>query len=210
MAKLTIAVPKGILLNETKEMLKKVGVSVNVPQEKSRKLIFEDKTKEYKFILIRPQDIPVYVEHGTADLGIVGKDVLLEGAQAVSELMDLQYGSCDLVVAAPKNKKININKLKPYTRVSTKYIHASEEYFRSRGLKVELIKLYGSVEIAPIVGLSDIVVDLSSTGKTLEENGLEIISRITTSTARLIANRISLKIKYNEIIKLMNRIKSVL
>lgn len=209
MTKLTIALTKGVLLNDTKELLRKIGISINIPIEKSRKLIFEDKTKEYKFILIRPTDVPVYVEHGTADLGIVGKDVLLEGPEMVAELMDLKYGSCDLVIAAPKNKKIDIKNLKPYTRVATKYINTSEEYFRSKGLKVELIKLYGSVEIAPLVELSDIIVDLASTGKTLEENGLEIISKITNSTARLIANRVSLKVKYQEIIKFVNKIRSL-
>lgn len=210
MTRLTIAIPKGALLNETKDLLKNIGIPINAIQEKSRKLIFENITKEYKFILIRAQDVPVYVEHGTADLGIVGKDVLMEGPEVVAELMDLKYGGCDLVVASLKNKKININNLKPYTRVATKYINVSEEYFRNKGLIVELIKLYGSVEIAPLVGLSDIIVDLTSTGKTLKENGLEIVTKITNSTARLIANRVSLKTKYNEIMKLVKKIKSTL
>lgn len=205
MSKLTIAVPKGVLLNGTKELLRKMGITV--PLDKSRKLAFEDKNKEYKFILIRPTDVPVYVEHGTADLGIVGKDVLLETPEIVAELMNLNYGKCDLVVAAPKKSRIKLDTLKPYTRVATKYVKIAEEYFKGKGLKVELIKLYGSVEIAPLVGLSDVIVDLVSTGRTLKENELEIVSTIMSSTARLVSNSVGLKVKHQEIVKFVNKIQ---
>lgn len=203
---LTIALAKGYLLEEALKMFKKAGIEIANPEASSRKLSFEDKSKKYKFLVIRPADVPVYVEHGAADLGIAGKDILEEGQENVAELLDLKFGKCKLVVANLKGSK---NIYKANIRIATKFVNSAEKYFRNKGIKAEVIKLYGSVELAPKVGLADAVVDLVATGKTLKENGLVITDTILDSTARLIANKIKLRVNYPEIYELASKIQAL-
>lgn len=203
---LTIALSKGYLLKEAFKLFAKVGIEVDPAEAESRKLEIKDKSGNYSFLLLRPADVPVYVEYGAADLGITGWDVLVEGSFKVTKLLDLKFGRCSLVVAGLKNKYTK-ETLRSDLRVATKFVNSAANYFRDKGLDVELIKLYGSVELAPVQGLSDIIVDLTASGTTLKENGLEIIDRVYDATAYLVANSIKVKTKYNDIIKLSSELK---
>lgn len=205
---LTIALSKGYLMKEALKLLEKTGARLPVI-DLTRKLEFMDTQRKYRFLIVRPMDVPVYVEYGAADLGIVGKDVLLENVCKLTELLDLKFGYCRLVVAALKGR-YKSETLHSDLRVATKFVNSATAYFEKRGLDVELIKLYGSVELAPLDGLSDVIVDLVATGKTLQENGLEIIDEIYDTTARLIANRVKIKSKYTEIMALAKKMKGVL
>lgn len=206
---LTIALSKGYLLKEAFKLFAKVGIDVDPAEAESRKLQITDKSGQYSFLLLRPADVPVYVEYGAADLGITGLDVLVEGNFKVTKLLDLQFGRCSLVVAGLRNK-FTKDTLRSDLRVATKFVNSAADYFRNKGLEVELIKLYGSVELAPVQGLSDVIVDLTASGKTLKENGLEIIDNVYDATAYLVANSIKVKTKYNDIIKLANALKKQL
>ena len=199
---LTIALAKGYLLDPTIKALARIGIVIEPKELNSRKLKIQDKSGQYSFLLLRPADVPVYVEYGAAALGITGKDVLVEGGLKITQLLDLGYGRCQLALAGLKKSKFKKNKLPADLRVATKFVNSTAEYFRNRGLEVEIIKLYGSVELGPAGGLSDLIVDLTASGNTLKENGLEIIDTIYASTACLIANSIQVKTKYNDIIKL--------
>jgi ATP phosphoribosyltransferase len=205
---LTIALSKGYLLKEALQLLKKIGL--RIPEgDLSRKLEFADLDRKCRFLIVRPADVPVYVEYGAADLGIAGKDVLLEGNYKLAELLDLKFGYCRLVVAGRKGA-YRPDTLTSGLRVATKFVNSAAAYFEKLGLDVELIKLYGSVELAPLDGLSDVIVDLVATGKTLQENGLEIIAPVYETTARLIANRVRVKSKYAEIMALAKKVKRAL
>ncbi|HAR62566.1 MAG: ATP phosphoribosyltransferase [Candidatus Margulisiibacteriota bacterium] len=203
---ITIAIPKGSLFKPSVQVLEKIGVNFQ-KDDASRKLTYFDKDGKYKFIIVRPMDVPVYVEHGAADLGIVGKDVLNESACSIAELVDLKFGYCKLAIAALRDQNFKEKGLLPNLRVATKFMHCADKYFRTIDLKVEIIKLYGSIELAPIVGLSDVIVDLVATGQTLHENGLEIIETIFESTARFISNKVSFKTHYPQIIKMAQGLK---
>jgi ATP phosphoribosyltransferase len=204
---LTIALSKGYLLSEALKVFRKVGLRVPDADEISRKLEFADADQKCRFLIVRPADVPVYVEYGAADLGVAGKDVLLEGRHKITELLDLKFGRCRLVVAALRGAHRK-DTLRDGLRVATKFLNSAAEYFQEKlGLDIELIKLYGSVELAPLDGLSDVIVDLVATGRTLQENGLEVVDEIYASTARLIANRVKAKSRYGEIMALAHRIK---
>jgi ATP phosphoribosyltransferase len=206
---LTIALSKGYLLKEAFKLFAKVGIEVDPAEAESRKLQITDKSGQYSFLLLRPADVPVYVEYGAADLGITGLDVLVEGSFNVTKLLDLRFGRCSLVVAGLKGR-FTKDTLRSDLRVATKFVNSAADYFRNKGLEVELIKLYGSVELAPVQGLSDVIVDLTASGKTLKENGLDIIDDVYDATAYLVANSIKVKTKYNDIIKLANALKKQL
>lgn len=205
---ITIAIPKGSLFNESLDLLEQIGIHVH-REGFGRKLAYYDTEGRYKFIVVRPMDVPVYVEHGAADLGIVGKDVLNESQCSIAELVDLKFGYCRMVIAALKDHNFTERGLTPNLRVATKFIHSAEAYFRKIDLKVELIKLYGSIELAPIVGLSDVIVDLVATGATLKENGLEVVTTIFETTARFIANKVSFKTHYDQIVHMSGALKAV-
>jgi ATP phosphoribosyltransferase len=203
---ITIAIARGRLLDEAGALLIKAGYAVNSILKDSRKLIFEYPKLNLKFLIIRPTDIPAYVEYGAADCGIVGKDTLIEEKHDLYEPLDLRIGKCKLVVAAPKGFDFSSNKS---LRVATKYPKTSYEHFTRLGVGVEIIKLYGSVELAPLVGLSDVIVDLTASGETLRKNNLVEFETITDITARLVVNRVSMKIKSKEIKELIERLKKV-
>lgn len=207
---LTIALSKGTLLKPTKKMLKKVGLPAEGIDPDSRNMVFSYEKDAIKYIMCRPTDVPTYVEQGAADLGIVGKDVIVEQARDVFEMVDLKYGYCRFVVAAPeKMKNANLKDLN-YKRVATKFPAVAERFFRSQGLQVEIIKLHGNVELAPIMGISDIIVDIVSTGQTLRENNLIELVKIMDSTTRLIVNRVSYRTKYDRIQPLIETMQRII
>ena len=197
---LTIALAKGRMLDDTLELLEKAGLDCDMVRENGRKLIFMDQENQVSYILGKPMDIPTYVEYGAADLGIVGKDVLMEEKGEYYELMDLNIGYCRMVIAREKDKK-DID----YSTVASKYPQITEDYFERLGRQANVIKLHGSVELAPIIDLADLIVDLVSTGTTLRETNLEEVETIAEITSRLIANKGSYQIKQDRISGLIEK-----
>ena len=191
-------------------MLSKVGWTADGLSEKSRKLVITNEKARLKFIITKTADVPTYVEHGAADIGIIGKDVIAESEKNVYELLDLGFGKCHLMMAVPKDKKRPHFEDYAHTRVATKFPHIAEKFFTERGMQMEYIKLNGSIELGPIVGLSESIVDIVETGTTLRENNLEEIISIMDSTARLIVNRVSYKLKYPRIDNLVTDLKILL
>jgi ATP phosphoribosyltransferase len=201
MRKLTIAISKGRLQTESLNLLARAGLSVSSEMLASRRLAVEDESGRYRFIFVKPADVPVYVEHGIADCGIVGRDVLLESEADVLQRLTLRIGGCRMVVAAPSDQPLSSYGM---LRVATKYPRIAARHFGSRGLSVEIIQLSGSVEVAPLLGLADCIVDLVETGRTLRENGLRIVEVIAESTARLIVNRASYHLKAEAVAALID------
>ncbi len=203
---LTLALPKGRLLPPALDILRSMGL--DGVEADSRKLIFSDEKHGLRFLILKPADVPTYVEYGAADLGIVGKDILLEQEPDVYEPLDLGFGFCRLVVAEPKELWERDDPSKwSWVRVATKYPVLTERYFSERGIQVEMVRLDGSIELAPLVGLADRIVDLVQSGETLRANGLVEVAEITRSTARLIVNRASLKTEYSPVSQLIERLK---
>jgi ATP phosphoribosyltransferase len=197
---ITIALPKGALLSDSINLFKSVGLDFSTfLDDRNRQLQIADPTNTAKAILVRAQDVPVYVEYGQAQLGIVGYDVLLEKSAEVANLADLKFGYCRMSVAVPEASSYRRSlELPPHGRVASKFVHCAKEYFRKLDLPVEIIPLYGSVELGPITGMSEAIVDLVSTGRTLRENGLIEIDVLFESTARLIAHPLSYRLSlYN-------------
>jgi ATP phosphoribosyltransferase len=195
---LTIAVPRGALMGGTLDLLDGLGVDTAEVRSNDRKLLFEDAG----IVTMRPGDVPTYVEHGAADIGITGKDVLLEAPEReVYELLDLGYGRCEMVVARRRGDDAMGESLRRLgrVRIATKYTKIAADHFARTGRQVELVAVKGSVELAPLTGMVDGIVDLTATGKTLAENGLEVVEEIVTCTARLIANPVAHKLKAAEI-----------
>lgn len=203
----SIALPKGRMTEDAVVLFKRAGISNEVLKDVSRKLIIEDNKNAIKFMLVKPMDVPTYVEHGAADLGICGKDILLEQKKDLYEVLDLKFGFCRMVVAGPPNVKDSFLTNK---RVATKFPNVAEEFFKKKGENVEIIKLNGSVELAPIVGLSEVIVDIVETGRTLKENGLVVIEEIFSSTARLIVNKASMKTKSERIKDIILKLREVI
>lgn len=204
---LTIALPKGKLFYLAKDLFAKVGFAADNLEEKSRKLVITNEELKLKFIIAKTADVPTYVEHGAADIGVIGKDVLMEVQKDVYELLDLGFGRCHLMMAVPKDKKRA--KLTDYThtRVATKFPNVAKQFFTNKGMQMEYIKMNGSIELGPIVGLSESIVDIVETGTTLRENNLEEIAFIAEASARLIANRASFKFKFDRISKLVKALE---
>ena len=207
MTQLTIAIAKGRLQAETLDLLSRAGLGVPSETISSRRLAVEDESERYRLIFVKPADVPVYVEHGIADCGIVGRDVLLESEPDLLQPLSLNIGACRIVVAAMPNPPANqLGTL----RVATKYPRIAVRHFGSRGVAVELIQLSGSVELASVLRLADCIVDLVETGNTLRENGLKIIEVITDSTARLVVNRASYQLKADAIGQLVQSLISTM
>ena len=204
---LTLALPKGRLLEPAIELLRDLGVSAIDPE--SRKLIFRDPGRGLEILLLKPADVPAYVTYGAADLGIVGKDILLEQEPDVYEPLDLRFGFCRLVVAEPRELWEQDDPARwSWVRVATKYPRLTEQYFSSRGIQVEIVRLDGSIELAPLVGLAERIVDLVQSGETLRANGLVEVAEITRSTARLIVNRASMKTEYAAVTRLIEDMRA--
>lgn len=204
---ITIAIAKGRMQDDAIALLATAGVRVNADEIASRKLAIQDDSGSYNFIFVKPTDVPVYVEHGIADCGIVGRDVLLETEADVLLPLDLGIAKCRLVIAAmdPKIVTRSFGML----RVATKYSRLASAHFGSRGIPVEIIPLSGSVELAPVLGLANAIVDLVETGRTLNENGLSVVEVITESTGRLVVNRASYQLKSDEVGRLIAALAKV-
>ena len=202
--------PKGKLFDKSVRLLAKVGYSAENVTEDSRKLVISNEETKVRFIIAKTVDVPTYVEYGAADIGIIGKDVLLEQDKDVVELLDLGFGRCRLMMAVPEAKRRA--KLTDYAhlRVGTKYPNCAKAYFNKLGIQTEIVKLNGSIELGPIVGLSEMIVDIVETGRTLKENKLAEVDSIFTATARLIANRASFKLKFARLHKLVEDLRIVL
>ncbi len=201
---LRVAVPKGAIFDDALTALEAAGMPVGVLREDGRKLLYRAEGAE--FIVSRPSDVPVFVEHGAADIGIVGKDVLDEQRPNVVELRDLGTGVCQMVLAAPRNKVEDVRRAISHAevvRVGTKFPNVARRYFEGMGRQAEVIELHGSVELAPLVGLAECIVDLTATGTTLRENDLVVMDDISYSTARLIANRGSYRLRHSEVAALV-------
>lgn len=206
---LTIAIAKGRLQDGAFELFRRASITVPDEAAASRRLLIQDKSGRYSFILVKPADVPVYVEYGVADAGVCGYDVLTESDADVHEPLDLGFGRCRLVVAGKAESSGRGYNPLATARVATKYPRATADYFQRRGVPVELIELSGSVELAPGLGLSEHIVDLVETGRTLRDNGLVVIDTIAESTARLIVNRASYHLKRAAVASLIEALKAV-
>ena len=205
---IAVALPTGRLFPEAVDLFVALGSAGVKALRDSRRLTVEDRAAGLRFLALKPVDIPVYVEHGAADMGIVGKDLLLEQGRDVYEPLDLGFGACRLVVAEPASVRMReVRQPLSCLRVATKYPRLTERHFSQKGIQVEIVHLSGSVELAPIMGLADRVVDLVDTGRTLRENGLAEVEEILKASARLIVNRASLKTRYQAIQKVIEALR---
>lgn len=206
---LTFALGKGRLANKTMELLEKIGITCEEMKDKdSRRLIFVNEELKLKFFLSKGPDVPTYVEYGAADIGVVGKDTILEENRRVYEVLDLGYGKCQMCVCGPKSAK-ELLQHHEMIRVASKYPKIAKDYFyNQKHQTVDIIKLNGSVELGPIVGLSDVIVDIVETGSTLKENGLEVLEEICPLSARMIVNQVSMKMEAGRIKKILQALKA--
>ena len=204
---LSIALTKGRLEKKTVAMLEKMGYGTENLKDKGRALVFEDTKKDIRYFLVKSNDVITYVNHGVADIGVVGKDTLMERGNQNYELLDLQIGKCKFCVASLPGKDV-FQKV-GHVKIGTKYPHVAREYFLSRGIDVEVIKIDGSVELAPILGLADGIVDIVESGTTLKENGLVILEDVCPISARVIVNKASFKLKREEIMAVIHDLESV-
>lgn len=208
---LTFALAKGRLANKTMELLEQIGITCEEMKDKSsRKLIFVNEERKLKFFLAKGPDVPTYVEYGAADIGVVGKDTILEEARNIYEVLDLGFGKCRMCVCGPKDAK-ELLQHHELIRVATKYPRIAKDYFYNKKHQtVEIIKLNGSIELAPIVGLSEVIVDIVETGSTLRENGLGVLEEVCPLSARMVVNQVSMKMENERITKLIRDLKEVL
>ncbi len=205
---LTLALSKGRIYDEAIELLSRIGIEPTVDPGKSRKLILPSNREGLQFLIIRASDVPTYVEYGAADLGIAGKDVLAEyETEGLYEPLDLGIASCRLMTAGRKGLTFRAGE-RP--RVATKYVKTAHRFFANRGIQAEIIKLYGSMELAPLVGLADCIVDVVDTGKTLQANGLEPLELIMEVSSRLIVNKAAMKMKHAEVTGFIDEIRTAL
>ena len=202
---ISIALTKGRLEDETVKILKRAGYGVEELENKGRKLVFNDSRQEISYFLVKAKDTITYVEHGVADLAVVGKDTLMESQENYYEVLDLKFGSCKFIVASLPNK--NLFNQVGHIKIGTKYPKVAKNYFNNRGMNVEIIKIEGSVELAPILGICDGIVDIMETGITLKENGLVVLDEVCKISARVIVNKSSFKMKSKEIISFLDNIK---
>lgn len=200
-----VALPKGRLGEKVYAMFEKAGYACPSIKENSRKLIFENEEAQVRYFWVKPSDVAIYVERGAADIGVAGKDILLEYEPDIYELLDLNMGKCAMCVAAKKNFYDNCNRT---LRVATKFVNIARKYYSGKSRDIDIIKLNGSIEIAPILGLSDVIVDIVETGTTLKENDLEVKETIVPISARLISNKASFKFKTKEIEKIASALKA--
>ncbi len=209
---LVMALAKGRLMELAMDFFKGIGIESPELHSGSRKLMFDVPETNIKILLVRAVDVATYVEHGAADIGIAGKDLLMEQMCDVYEPVDLGFGHCKIVLAEPVFQNEDTARPKFYSkrRIATKYPNITERYFSEKGIPIEIVKLYGSIELAPLVGLADQIVDLTSSGATLKANNLRIVDEIAECTARVIVNRASLKLKYPEVKKVIDGMKGLL
>jgi ATP phosphoribosyltransferase len=206
---LVIALCKGRFLEPSLTALEKAGIRFPDDVATSRKLIFETDDKRFRAILVKPVDVATYVEYGAADVGIAGRDVIMESRADLLQPLDLNFGQVKIAIAGPKGSKSIDGSDHPTVRVATKYPRITLDYYNARGIPVEIIPLSGSIELAPLIGLADRIVDLVETGRTLKENGLEVVEVIAESTARLLVNRAGYQTKRDEVLQLITSLEKV-
>ena len=208
---LTFALGKGRLAKKTLEMFEQIGITCEEMKDKdTRKLIFVNEDLKLKFFLAKGPDVPTYVEYGAADIGIVGKDTILEEGRNIYEVLDLGFGKCRMCICGPENAKELLNHHE-LIRVATKYPRIAKDYFYNKKHQtVEIIKLNGSIELAPIVGLSEVICDIVETGSTLRENGLSVLEEVCPLSARMVVNQVSMKMENERITKLISDLKTVI
>lgn len=204
---INIALPKGRLGEKVYNIFEMAGYPCPSIKEDSRKLIFENSEAGIRYFWVKPSDVAIYVERGAADIGVAGKDILLEYSPDIYELFDMNMGKCRMAVAGKSTFRDNTQRP---LKVATKFSNIAQEYYSSLGRDIDIIKLQGSIEIAPILGLSDVIVDIVETGTTLRENNLEVLETIVPISARLISNKVSFKFKNNEIETIVNKIGKVI
>ena len=208
---LTFALGKGRLANQTLALFEKIGITCEEMKDpRTRKLIFVNEDLKLRFLLAKGPDVPTYVEYGAADIGIVGEDTILEEARNIYEVLDLGFGRCRMCICGPKDAA-ELLRHQELIRVATKYPRIAKNYFYDKKHQtVEIIKLNGSIELAPIVGLSEVICDIVETGKTLHENGLEVLEEVCPLSARMVVNQVSMKMEYERITELIARLKNAL
>ena len=202
---LNVALAKGRLADSCADIFLKCGIRAEILKEETRKLVLETPDKKFRFFFVKPADVPTYVEYGIADIGIVGKDTLLEAGADLYEMLDLKFEKCRLCLAGFPEKKAALSS--PHLRVATKYVNTAKMLFFSRGEDVEIIKLNGSIELAPLTGLADVIFDIVQSGGTLRANGLVVLEEVFDISARLVANKVSLKTKAAEVLPLIAEMK---
>src|SRR5438067_2665253 len=208
---LVIALCKGRFLEPSLNLLARTGIRFPDDLASSRKLIFNSEDERFRAVLVKPADVPTYVEYGAADIGIAGRDVIMESRADLLQPLDLNFGHCKLAVAGPNGKLgASPNFHHPTIRVATKYPRITLDYYNARGIPVEIIPLSGSIELAPLIGLADRIVDLVESGRTLKENGLEILEVIAESSARLLINRAGYQTKRDEVLRLIQALEKVI
>ena len=204
---LTIALAKGRLAEQAIDLIEAAGYDCRVVREKTRKLILEDSQTGMRFIMAKPADVPTYVDYGAADIGIVGKDTLLEEGRLLYEVLNLGFGACRMCVCGPASLAGRLDSV-PNKRVATKYPRIAREYFETKRREtVEIIRLNGSVELAPLIGLAEVIVDIVESGRTLQENGLVVLETIAPISARMVINRVSMKMKSERINPLIQSVR---
>ena len=209
MSEITIALAKGRLAEESMAILERCGLDCSELRNAGRRLVFYDKKNGFRFLLVKPSDVPTYVYQGVADLGIAGKDTLMEENLPLYEMLDLGYGKCRLCVAGYPGKQEK--RLTDYNlRVATKYPHIARSYYGAKGQNIDIIELSGSVELGPLIGLSDVILDIVESGGTLRANGLMVLEEICEVSARLVVNRVSLKTKGDRIRPLIEKMRQEL
>jgi len=207
---LVTALCKGRFLEPSLDLLARAGIRFSEDVASSRKLIFDSEDKRYRVVLVKPADVPTYVEYGAADIGIAGRDVIMESGADLLQPMALNFGYCRIAVAGPKGATSINGSDHPTIRVATKYPRITLDYYTVRGIPVEIIPLSGSIELAPLIGLADRIVDLVETGRTLKENGLEVLEVIAESSARLLINRAGYQTKRDEVLRLMQALETTI
>ncbi len=208
MEKITVALPKGRLFEQTIELFSKAGIIDKPIKPNSRKLIVEN--NNFRFLLVRAKDVPTYVEMGVADFGVAGDDVLLETEAEIYKPVDLGIGYCNIIVAGLPESKDKYFSNPTSLTVATKYPKITTNFFAEKGIKIQMVELYGSIELAPLVGLSEFIVDIVETGTTLRENGLVVIDEIRPSSAKLIVNRVSYKTKTDSVLPVVESLENYL
>ena len=206
MEMITIALAKGRLAEQAMDLLEGMGIDCSALKNPGRKLVLENAEQAIRFILVKPADVPTYVEHGVADMGVVGKDTLMEENRPLYELLDLGFGKCRLCIAGYPGRPAGYAN----ERVATKYPNIARNYYAAQGRNIQIIKLNGSVELGPIIGLSDVILDIVESGSTLRANGLEILEEICAVSARLVVNRVALKTKRDRIQAIVEGFRSQL
>ena len=199
---ITFALAKGRLAEQAFELLEQLGIDCSEPRNPGRQLVLWDKKSNVRFILVKPSDVPTYVDHGVADIGVVGKDTLLESGRPLYEVLDLTFGKCRLCIAGYAEQHQSATRAT--FRVATKYPNVARSYYDAKGQTIEIIELHGSVELGPVIGLSDVILDIVESGSTLKANGLTVLEEVCECSARLVVNRVSMKTKRDRIRQLID------